>query len=254
MILTCDNCHTRYDVAPGEIRQAGRRVRCSKCGHEWEQYPEDAISDDDDFEIGFDGDDERVAVVSPPEGDIDLEPIPESVKPQHGDFTSLMPPVKTGGMPDRLLGYAAALVVFMLTCMTLCLMRNSITVAWPPAAAFYNMMNMPAHGRGDGLVFEEVKAVSAPNEQGVAMLKITGKIGNVRNYTVQVPAIRAELRLGDGKVADSWQVAPPETVIKGNAELAFTTTYPEAPDAVKDVKLSFALDGKKTAKTAARTE
>lgn len=39
MIISCSECSTRYVVAPRAIGPAGRRVKCSKCGHVWFEEP-----------------------------------------------------------------------------------------------------------------------------------------------------------------------------------------------------------------------
>lgn len=55
MILSCEKCQTRYLVTASALSPDGRVVRCSHCGHEWFQEPEDgdagaidtALDDDD---------------------------------------------------------------------------------------------------------------------------------------------------------------------------------------------------------------
>lgn len=39
MIVACPNCITRFSVKAGTLGEAGRKVRCSKCGKEWLQRP-----------------------------------------------------------------------------------------------------------------------------------------------------------------------------------------------------------------------
>jgi predicted Zn finger-like uncharacterized protein len=249
MIVTCDNCQTRYNLSLSDIGESGRRVRCTNCGHEWVQFQKAGEKREDD-ESDF------IEIVMPDEDVVieaetldDHDPIPDAVKPnhEHDDIKKMIsPPVQMPGLTPAVRGYAAAACLFVLIIAGLCIARNSVVVSWPPATGFFNMLGLETRGRGDGLMFEEVKAVSAPNGKGVAMLTISGKIGNMRNYPVVIPAIRTELRREDGSVADSWQIAPPSATIDGNAELPFSMNYPEVPDDVKDVKLTFALNGKAT--------
>jgi predicted Zn finger-like uncharacterized protein len=35
MIVTCENCHTKFNVPDDKIGAAGRKVRCSSCHHIW---------------------------------------------------------------------------------------------------------------------------------------------------------------------------------------------------------------------------
>jgi predicted Zn finger-like uncharacterized protein len=50
MILECPACATRYTVADGAIRGAGRTVRCAKCGESWFEEGPDAQAADTRFE------------------------------------------------------------------------------------------------------------------------------------------------------------------------------------------------------------
>ncbi|MFD0388840.1 MJ0042-type zinc finger domain-containing protein [Tistrella bauzanensis] len=39
MILTCPACSTRYTLDPQSLGPDGRKVRCTQCGHVWQQDP-----------------------------------------------------------------------------------------------------------------------------------------------------------------------------------------------------------------------
>ncbi len=60
MILTCEQCETRFMLSDSALGRRGRKVRCSRCQHEWFQEPEEGAIDEDesviedDFEIDLD--------------------------------------------------------------------------------------------------------------------------------------------------------------------------------------------------------
>lgn len=37
MLLTCEKCHTKYNIADAKIGNRGREVRCAHCGYKWFQ-------------------------------------------------------------------------------------------------------------------------------------------------------------------------------------------------------------------------
>ncbi len=47
MILVCPDCSSRFKVKPEAIGDAGRMVRCAKCGNKWHAGPEDLIDPED---------------------------------------------------------------------------------------------------------------------------------------------------------------------------------------------------------------
>lgn len=47
MILVCPNCSSRFKVKPEALGDAGRTVRCAKCGNKWHAGREDLIDPED---------------------------------------------------------------------------------------------------------------------------------------------------------------------------------------------------------------
>lgn len=47
MILVCPNCSSRFKVKPEALGDAGRTVRCAKCGHKWHAGKDDLIDPED---------------------------------------------------------------------------------------------------------------------------------------------------------------------------------------------------------------
>lgn len=44
MQIECPNCAARYEIPSASIGANGRKVRCAKCGHSWQQMPEGAAA------------------------------------------------------------------------------------------------------------------------------------------------------------------------------------------------------------------
>ncbi len=223
MILTCDNCQTRYLVPSHAVGPDGRTVRCSHCSHEWYQDVED-----------------DAAFAEEPE---DLEPIPESVKPvPEGSSVPVIPgDIQNEGIklnPD-VMGYAAAACVFFLVLGALFAFRVSVVHIWPASAALYQIAGLDPGLPGEGLLFEEVRAVAGVNEHGANILNVDGQIVNLADKAIALPPIQASLRLPGGDIFDSWLVHPAADHMEPHAELSFRTSYPEVPGDVKEINLRF---------------
>lgn len=231
MIISCEQCHTRYLMPDHAIGPDGRRVRCTSCGHEWFQEP-----------------DEEITSFEPPQ---DLEPIPEAVKPVpegsslpaiSEDLTPRPEPqeekVREEGMWA---GYAAAAAVFILIAAALFALRAPLTQAWPPLYALYEMAGMAPDIAGQGLILDRISAVATRDQEGVSVLKVEGKIINLTGDKVKVPPLQTTLRGDDGASFDSWQIAPPAAEVAPYGELAFETSYPALPENIKDLNIKLLL-------------
>jgi predicted Zn finger-like uncharacterized protein len=228
MILTCDNCHARYIVPAHAIGSGGRRVRCAHCRHEWVQ-PED---EDDGSGVDFS------SVLA------DVEPIPESVRPmaEGSSVPSLMTdPHPADTTAARIAGYAAAACVILALLAATIPLRSNIVSLWPPAAGFYALLHLETPMPGRGLVFDHVQAKSGVSAEGVRIIRLDGRIINLRSVPVKVPAIGASLKLADGKELDRWIVPRTEEVLKAQGDMTFSTSYPLPKGAVKDATVGFVL-------------
>lgn len=229
MILTCEQCNARYLVPQHAIGADGRTVRCSSCHHQWFQEPEDLGAPLEDFE--------------PPE---DIEPIPEGVMPipEGSDLPAIMEDIApvddvVKARHPRALGYAAAAVVFFAIGGALYALHAPIVKIWPPAAMVYEMAGLVSPLPGEGLIFDRVSAVVAPNENGASILNIDGVVVNLTSNSIDMPKIHTTLNLVDGSVSDSWQLNAPENSVGAHSEVQFRTSYPEVQNDVKEVTVSF---------------
>jgi hypothetical protein len=221
---------------PGHaIGAGGRKVRCTACDHEWFQEPDEPPPAEEDMDFPDDGGDFT------PE---DIQPIPESVKPlPEGSGLPALPEdvPPPGPRPDYsgLLGYAAAIVVFVLAGAGLFQARETVTGIWPPSAALYSSIGKPVPVTGEGLTFDRVTASVSASNEGAKVLTVAGVIVNLKESEVSIPPMLVVLREDDGAVFDSWRLDPPQAAAAPGTDVPFTTSYPEVPVQVKQVTVSF---------------
>ena len=73
MIITCPGCGASFNVNPDALGAAGRKVRCSKCSHQWLALP-DGTSTELDSPVDANPAHAPAAPEIPPQPDI---PVPE---------------------------------------------------------------------------------------------------------------------------------------------------------------------------------
>ncbi len=225
MILTCEECHTRYLLPTHLLGADGRRVRCTICSHEWFQIPEEESFAD------------ILAEIPPPDDSVnnyrddDLPVLAQDVIPAESGKFKLEPGMLTGMASAVLFGIVifACLVIF----------REPVTRAWPDSLALYETMGLAGEIPGDGLVFENLKATTSYNAKGVEILSVTGEVMNIRDYPVRVPGLRFALRREDGSEVESWSYASPAADIPPLKSIPLTATYPQIAADVKALNVRF---------------
>lgn len=243
MILTCEDCHTRYLLPTHLLGADGRRVRCTICGHEWFQIPEDEDVDGgahhaDDGELSF------AEILQNAEN-------PDSVKraiPDHQMLaTEVIPAEKKSWLPARLRGgmvqgILAALLVAAVLLAVLVMVRGPLMAFWPNSLAFYQVIGLEPPIPGEGLVFEDLKATTSYNAQGVEILRLTGTVRNMRDHPVAVPGLRFALRREDGSEVETWSYPSPKVDIAPGSTIPLSAEYPQIADDVKELNVRFVDD------------
>lgn len=218
MILTCEECQTRYLLGSGLLGADGRRVRCSHCGHEWFQEPEEGES----FA-------ETLAKA---------DPIPDSVKPDVEDYEDRRPPVlpvytdpATVQTKSGAAGYVLAAVVLLLAMGAGLVFSAGMVRLWPESYALYQALHIAPKLPGDGLVIDRVRAEVVAGERGLNILKVSGYALNKAEdkAEAEIPPLRVTLSRKGGEEIDSWLIAAPKEVLGYEEEVAFSTTYPAPP-------------------------
>ncbi len=225
MILTCQNCHTRYLVHTHALGPDWRRVRCTNCSHEWYQEPDD------------------LGELNLPD---DVEPIPEAVRPiPEGSGLPALPEdvaaAAQAGAGGSLAGYAAAALLFFMIAGALYTLRDTVVHQWPPSYKLYELAGIAPPIAGEGLTFDRMTAVATMNAEGVTVLDVAGKIVNLRGSESHIPPLQMTLLKEDGSTFDAWQSEPPQQTVGPNGEIDFKASYPSLPNDVKDVSVALTL-------------
>lgn len=231
MILTCENCDTRYLLSASQLGGDGRRVRCSHCGHEWYQEP----PEDEDF---------AAAMAA-------VEPIPDSVRPvPEGSSLPVAPediPAMaaaaraTGGRG----GYLAAGLVLLLAFGLFFAMRDTVVRLWPQSLALYQLTGVKPSLPGEGLVIDRISAQVVAGGRGINVLEIKGYVLNLsQRGGTALPPLRVTLQRAGGETIDSWLIAAPASRLGYEEEAGFSTSYPAPPTDARQVSVRFDPFGK----------
>ncbi len=217
MILTCPNCSKRFLLSAQALAPEGRKVKCSSCTEEWFQLPDpDELIEDIEKQ---------------------MEDIPESVKPipERSSVPVLQKdkPEKGKGAP---MAFAAASVVFILILAGLIFVKDTVTKAWPPSAAIYQMIGMKITVPGEGLVFDRTQVSVVGGK-----VLIEGLIINLTQQTHAIPMIEASLKDEFGNVKALWNIEPPQHELEPESTLPFMAQYEGAIADVESLHLRFVL-------------
>ena len=210
----------------------GSRVRCTICSHEWFQIPED---DEDSLSFAETLAEEMESVkYSEVSGDLPVL-LDTSTEEQSGKRVDWL-------SPASITGVAAAAVVFVTVLAGLLVFKAPVMAAWPNSFAFYDVLGIAGPTPGEGLIFEDLKAVTTFNAKGVEILTVDGKIMNIKPYPVQVPGLRFGLRTKDGEEVEHWSLESPKTDIPAQQSMPFSSVYPEIAKGITDLNIRFVIE------------
>ena len=167
--------------------------------------------------------------------------IPDAVKPRHDQEKAAFAKKKskaTVPMTAKLVGYGAALLIFILVFAAGFALKNDIIKAWPPSAAIYDIAGMPAAFQGEGLIIESLSATVVKNNQGQDVLILEGRVVNLTDETVAVPPLVAKLRTTNGEDGEGWIIDPPVEEIAPGESFSFKSDYPSLPRGIGSVNLT----------------
>ena len=178
MIVICDSCNTRFRVNLEELNEDGRMVRCTECGHEWFQEPEE----DEELEE-FVGEEEII------EDEIEEEDVSEVIEEEVSIETKpSRPPPKIEEAPNtgNKSGYLAAAVLFVIIFGGLFAMKDTVTSMWPDTYAVYKYVGLNEQLlTNSDISFERFEAIRSD-----AQLTISGMIYNLSDQDITLPPLK----------------------------------------------------------------
>ncbi len=253
MILTCEECNTRYLVPNSAIGEDGRTVRCTNCNHEWFQVL-DADAEIEELPQGYSepgildgeedsGDESFAAILAHEVADDDTDgydgdEIPESVRPDiDGRFVPALAGEHSGKGLSRLLSYGAAAVVFVLIFVVLMALKGPLTKTFPVMVGYYEIIGKTVRLNGEGLVFEKIDAKFLSSVAGESTVSIDGTILNLTSEDEMVPSVNAAFVDESGAVVGSFNFMTGHDFVPENRDITFSIEHDGVSDKAKEVKL-----------------
>ncbi len=202
MIVSCSSCATRYQVDLSALGEAGRQVRCTRCGHVWHQTPS-----------------------------ADAPEAPGSTAP----------PVPLD-RPPAWAGWAAAGLFVIAALAGLALARNAIVDSWPGTVSIYDAVGLPIqapHAQGLRIVDVESERVQ---EGDRTILLVRGLVENTTDKGRRLPPLRAVLADEAGTELHEWPVAVLLRVLDGGQLTAFESWLENPPEGAAKLSVDFVAD------------
>ena len=202
MIVRCSSCATRYQVDLSALGEAGRRVRCTRCGHVWHQTP------------GADA-------------------------PEASD--SAAPPAALN-RPPAWAGWAAAGLFVIAALAGLALARNAIVDGWPGTVSIYDAVGLPIqapHAQGLHVVDVQSERVK---EGDRTILLVRGLVENTTDKGRWLPPLRAVLADEAGTELHEWPVAALSRVLDGGQSTPFESWLEDPPEGAVKLSVDFVAD------------
>jgi predicted Zn finger-like uncharacterized protein len=227
MIITCPQCETRYTADAGSFPASGRKVRCSKCGHVWQQAapePERVLSTE-------------AAPAAAAAGAATNAPA-DSVTPRAMIETKTTAPRRSWAERLGLIaGWTGLVALLVLVGWMGLRFRQEINALWPQSSALYATFGVKVNSGGI-----EINDVTYRHgtENGRSVFEVGGKLVNVSSRELAVPRVRVSLTDDNQRELYHWIYSPPLRTLGVGQSIAFSTRLTGPPPSAKHFQLHFA--------------
>lgn len=239
MFVSCPSCSTRYQIDASRIGAAGRKVRCTRCKHEWlqprQESPEPSRSEPPKPAPRP----ADVEVIDPPSR-ADAAP-PRAPKPGLSAPARVVTrsSAKRGGL---LIGWLALVLVVAGVVAALWFAQAQIMTMWPATARLYALVGAESAAMpGEGLSLQEVKTETV-DDNGIPTLVVTGKIVNTSAVPREVPKMRAALRDAGAQELQHWTFEIEAKRLLPGESLPFETRTQNPSQDAKGLSIVFVGD------------
>jgi len=241
MILTCPECSTRYQTDPAQFGTEGRKVRCAKCAHVWHQAPL-SVAADPEPEFTAPEESEPLVAATPPQRSAympsyesaALTARPESPPPEMGNTRNWSAPAGLAA------GWVALAAFVVLIGWAGIRFRQEVAMLWPQSASLYAALGKPVNIRG--LEFSSL-SYHQENQDGQAVLAITGRLINITSHELSVPRIRMTLTDDDKRVLDQWSFSTGVTTLRPGQAVTFVQRVTSPPSGARHAQAQLAENG-----------
>ncbi|MEM6851374.1 MAG: zinc-ribbon domain-containing protein [Pseudomonadota bacterium] len=251
MIITCEECGSRYEADRAQFEPEGRKVRCADCGHVWFQAPVPDSAPDGDVEADAPMElTPSPATAEEPEDAVVIEPDAcaeeeaPADEPADDELRALddvrmraqareqnrLTPLKAAGWL-ALIGGTAAATFGAYT------YPDAVVSAWPQTATAYEVLGRPVNARG-----LEIQVVSHRIAAGAAdpVLKVEGVVENVSAEPQIAPLLRGSLRAAGAGGGEErvWTFPASDRPLQPGERAEFVSEVP-APAGPSDLEVRF---------------
>ena len=224
----------RYVVADGSIGEAGRKVKCASCGHQWFQEPV-APTDEPVPEIVME-DALRRKEAPPKPADI-----PDGVKPPQGETP---PPVtadtakvmRDKDLIAKVCGFFGAFLVFLVLFLMLAIFKGPVVKAFPPSVMFYELIKLEPPVPGKGLVIDQLHA----EIKGDALV-VEGRLINLTTKDIAIPPLRVGILDEAGAEIGAQPVALEARTLGAESDMPLSITLPIPAQEGVSLRVGFTL-------------